>query len=619
MTNNKYHYVRVSDVKARPVAAVSESVELMEGELHQGLVRFSPEFNAMAVEFRARVNDYRPFEPGGTVTAARVQVNIRVSDVDDDGDALNVLAEKEVLLPAPHACVDLTLGCFVAMPEGAFRPNHAFRVQVVPPGHPDFLEGPSCDVYLLEDELETGEIFKVERAGFKGIFKDDPLERALVAAEVESESSEFSEFSEYSDFSEHSEGRMAAFEAVAVWGDGFHDPSGVLVFHYPNGERRAVNARVEMDYSSGRGPARALFSAHDPLPEAPCGPVYVELRIMDEAVAGFVGEKLAAGSAAVEGAFSGEELRPLVGYTVQKGLKRLSEQASPLIAGGASAIESLRGMVGLEEVKAKVASYVELMQFHRLRADKGISSKMPPLHSLFLGAPGTGKTTVAELMGRLMKEAGVLSKGHVVVRERAQIVGKHYGDETTAMRKALEEAEGGVLFIDEAYTLYRDSDPKDPGRDAIESLLTALADPRRRNWMLILGGYEDRILRMFEMNPGLASRFPLNNRYRFADYSAEDLLAIAEGYCRENAYELSAEAAEKLLAMLREDVRDKDATFGNARHVLNLLETEVLPAMAARVARLAAPEEEDLKLIRAADIPERTRTQKPRPRMGFRA
>ncbi len=139
--------------------------------------------------------------------------------------------------------------------------------------------------------------------------------------------------------------------------------------------------------------------------------------------------------------------------------------------------------------------------------------------------------------------------------------------------------------------------------------------------MLILGGYEDRILKMFEMNPGLASRFPDSNRYRFEDYTADELLQIAENYCADNAYTFTAEAREKLYGRLCADVEAKDETFGNARHVLNLVETEILPAMAERVAAMAAPDAQALTMILPADIPARTAGPNGprRPGVGFRA
>ena len=140
--------------------------------------------------------------------------------------------------------------------------------------------------------------------------------------------------------------------------------------------------------------------------------------------------------------------------------------------------------------------------------------------------------------------------------------------------------------------------------------------------MVILGGYEEPTLRMFEMNPGLASRFPLSNRYRFADYSAAELLLIAEGYCRDNAYVLAPAARARLLERLEEDVRAKTASFGNARHILNLLETEILPAMASRIALITDPEaltEDCLTTILPEDIPARPATPSRPPHIGFRA
>ncbi|MDE6395171.1 MAG: AAA family ATPase, partial [Duncaniella sp.] len=138
-----------------------------------------------------------------------------------------------------------------------------------------------------------------------------------------------------------------------------------------------------------------------------------------------------------------------------------------------SITESLDHLTGLERVKSKVTSYRQLMEFNRRRRDAGLPSFNAPLHCMFLGSPGTGKTTVAKLLGKILNECGVLSSGHVVVRERSTLIGQYYSSEGENIRKALEEAQGGILFIDEAYQLNQPHDPKDPGRFVLESLMTA--------------------------------------------------------------------------------------------------------------------------------------------------
>ena len=283
-----------------------------------------------------------------------------------------------------------------------------------------------------------------------------------------------------------------------------------------------------------------------------------------------------------------------------------------------TAMSRLDELIGLDSVKSKTRSLYNISRFYRMRSAAGLSFRRPPLHALFLGAPGTGKTTVAKIMGQLLKEAGVLSKGHVVMRERSTIVGKYYGDEEKAVREAIEMSQGGILFIDEAYQLWREDDPKDPGRIALEAMMTALADPELRDWMVILAGYTVPTLKLLEANPGLASRIPPSNHYMFQDYNVEQLELIADKYLADNQYAISDEARVSLRRLLQHDYSCRDASFGNARHVMNLLETGILPAMAERVVGMASPQISDLKMITASDIPTPTIAQ-PRAcrRLGF--
>lgn len=254
-----------------------------------------------------------------------------------------------------------------------------------------------------------------------------------------------------------------------------------------------------------------------------------------------------------------------------------------------------------------------------LRAENGLEMFHAPLHAMFLGSPGTGKTTVAKRMGLMLRRAGVLSRGHVVVKERATLLGQNYSSESENTIKALEEAQGGILFIDEAYQLYQRNDPRDPGKFVIETLLTALANDGNRDWMLILAGYPDEMLQMFEMNPGFKSRIPESNIYRFDDFTSGELMEIAETYFSRFSYVLSSDARAALSDRLNADYSRRDKTFGNARHVMNIIQTEILPAMAVRVTNDTNPAEDTLSIIRAADITRPTALQ-PAParrRVGF--
>lgn len=281
---------------------------------------------------------------------------------------------------------------------------------------------------------------------------------------------------------------------------------------------------------------------------------------------------------------------------------------------------ALDALVGLEDVKEKLATYESMMRFNQLRKEAGLAVIPAPLHAMFLGSPGTGKTTVAKMMGKMLHRLGLLSKGHVVVRERATLSGTHYGDHEDLTLKAINEASGGILFIDEAYQLFQHNDPKDPGHLVIETLLTALADEGKRDWMLILAGYTDEMLRLFDINPGLRSRIPESNIYTFADLSERELLEVADRWFFRNDYTLTPEARRLLAGRLNADYTGRDRSFGNARHVMNLIQTGILPAMATRVMASESHSANDLVEIRPDDIPLRsTPMRNTRRTVGFRA
>ncbi len=276
-----------------------------------------------------------------------------------------------------------------------------------------------------------------------------------------------------------------------------------------------------------------------------------------------------------------------------------------------SILTSLDNLTGLTSVKEKLSTYEKIVKFNRLRLEHGLPVISTPLHAMFLGSPGTGKTTVAKSMGMMLHKVGILSKGHVVVKERANLLGQYYSDEETNTLKAIEEAQGGILFIDEAYQLYQSNDPRDPGRFVIETLMTALADESRRDWMLILAGYPDEMMRMFEMNPGLKSRIPDSNIYIFEDFTESELMEIAENYLARNNFTLSPEAHEALSRRLAADHSAHDKNFGNARHVMNIIQTEILPAMTVRVMSQDIATPELLSVIQPEDIPAPASPTKP--------
>lgn len=274
-------------------------------------------------------------------------------------------------------------------------------------------------------------------------------------------------------------------------------------------------------------------------------------------------------------------------------------------------------LVGLDLLKKRVKSFTQIARFNKLRTNWNLPATTMPLHSMFLGSPGTGKTTVAELLGKELKKAGVLSKGHVVVKERATLCGQNYNSEAENTKKALEEAKGGILFIDEACQLSQPNDPRDPGKFVIEALMTALSDNSNRDWMLILAGYSKPTRKLFDINPGLRSRIPEINIFEFDDFNEDELIAIGERYLSRYHFKLSEEARKALSERIRADFRNRDKEFGNGRYVINLIELEILPKMAARVDAIEVPNSNDLTEITLSDIPTTLMKTNRESRIGF--
>ncbi|HHJ49347.1 MAG TPA: AAA family ATPase, partial [Phaeodactylibacter sp.] len=266
-------------------------------------------------------------------------------------------------------------------------------------------------------------------------------------------------------------------------------------------------------------------------------------------------------------------------------------------------IADLEALIGLQSIKDKVKEHAAYIRFVQLRKEKGFSeSEGIKLHSVFIGNPGTGKTTVAQMMGQLYKKMGLLSKGHVHEVDRSHLVGEYIGQTAPKVKEAIEKARGGVLFIDEAYSLARSKeDHKDFGREAIEILVKEMSNGKG-DLVMIVAGYPKEMKEFLESNPGLKSRF--KHYFNFPDYLPQELMQIAEYSCRLMEIELHEGARERLNELIVEAYRKRDRTFGNARFVNTLLE-EAKINMGLRVIRQEHPEElpvEALKLIMPEDI-----------------
>lgn len=234
-------------------------------------------------------------------------------------------------------------------------------------------------------------------------------------------------------------------------------------------------------------------------------------------------------------------------------------------------MSKLDALVGLSEIKQKVREHARYIQFLQLRKNAGFEEKETiNVHSVFIGNPGTGKTTVAKMMGRLYRKMGLLSVGHVHIVDRVDLVGEYIGQTAPKVKDAIEKARGGVLFIDEAYALARSTeDTKDFGREVIEILMKEMSDGKG-DLAVIAAGYPKEMSKFLDSNPGLKSRF--KHFFEFTDYLPQELSQIAWYACQEKEVQLTQEAKTRLDEIITNGYRDRDRSFGNARFVYDLLE-----------------------------------------------
>jgi AAA+ superfamily predicted ATPase len=265
-------------------------------------------------------------------------------------------------------------------------------------------------------------------------------------------------------------------------------------------------------------------------------------------------------------------------------------------------LAELDSLCGLDKVKADVKSLINLVKVRKLRQQADLPVPPMSLHLVFLGNPGTGKTTVARLLAKLYHAIGVLSKGQLVEVDRSGLVAGFVGQTALKTSEVIQKALGGVLFIDEAYALANEDAPNDFGKEAIETLLKGMED-HRADLVVIVAGYTELMGRFLHANPGLESRF--NKYFYFEDYDGGQLLDIFRSLCQKNGYTLDGEA-EKFAADLFDRLyRERDENFGNARDVRNLFERAV-SRQSDRVAALESPSREDLMALTAADLEEQT-------------
>jgi stage V sporulation protein K len=263
-------------------------------------------------------------------------------------------------------------------------------------------------------------------------------------------------------------------------------------------------------------------------------------------------------------------------------------------------LAELDALIGLKEVKQLVREIQAFVQIQKRRTEERLVTEPLVLHTIFRGNPGTGKTTVARILGRMFRHMEVLPRGHLIEVERADLVGEYIGHTAQKTREQIRKALGGILFIDEAYSLARGGE-KDFGKEAIDALVKAMED-HKQEFILILAGYTEEMEFFLQSNPGLRSRFPLH--IDFPDYNSEELLAIAELMLEKRQYRLTEGARRRLALLVQKGLRQEAYSFGNARTVRNWIELAIRRQAVRLVQKSGEMTRKDLLHIVAGDFGE---------------
>lgn len=258
----------------------------------------------------------------------------------------------------------------------------------------------------------------------------------------------------------------------------------------------------------------------------------------------------------------------------------------------------LNKLIGLESVKEKVQDLMAYQKVQKMRMNNNLHSQKNTLHLAFTGNPGTGKTTVARIVGRIYKKLGLLSQGHFIEVSRTDLIAGYQGQTALKVKSVIERAKGGVLFIDEAYSITENEQSDSYGKECLTELTKALED-YREDLVVIVAGYTKPMYQFFESNPGLKSRF--NTFIEFDDYDADELLEILLSICLSNDYILTEDLKKKVYFYFVEQLNKKADDFANGRFVRNIYDDLVMNH-ARRTAKLNKPTKEDLSIIILEDF-----------------